>query len=145
MIQQKKGERIFVWPVQKSSPGSLGPYDCMKRPRHQKLARPSLMAQPVETILNVLFIFFLGFWNNNEEQWRRQPATHANLDTPSLVFNWRSTHHSVLMQLCSVFVLKREGWQIKRVLESYGVAYWTQAEDPGLSRGLSCEVIQTED
>lgn len=34
---------------------------------------------------------------------------------------------------------------MKRVLASYGVAYWALVGDPGLSRGPSCEVIQTED
>lgn len=33
---------------------------------------------------------------------------------------------------------------MKRVLASYGVAYWTLVGDPGLSRGPSCEVIQAE-
>ena len=33
---------------------------------------------------------------------------------------------------------------MKRVLASYGVAYWTLAGDLGLSRSRSCEVIHTE-
>lgn len=33
---------------------------------------------------------------------------------------------------------------MKRVLASYVVAYWTMVGDLGLSRGPSCEVIQTE-
>ena len=33
---------------------------------------------------------------------------------------------------------------MKRVLASYGVAYWTLVRDLGLSRGPSCEVNQTE-
>lgn len=33
---------------------------------------------------------------------------------------------------------------MKRVLASYGVAYWTLVGDLGLSRGPSREVIQTE-
>lgn len=73
-----------------------------------------------------------------------RPQTHANLDTPSAVFNRRSAPYSDLLQLCRVRILREQGGQMKRVLASYGVAYWTPVGDPGLNRGPSCEVIQTE-
>ena len=97
---------LQVWPLHQSS---HDPHWCFS------LWKPSCM-------------FYLKFWNNTEKQRRRQAATHATLDTPSAVFNWRSAPQFKLLQLCRACILK--GRQMKRVLSSYSVTYWTMVRDP---------------
>lgn len=100
-----------------------------ERPLHQSSHDPLWwLGQWKPSCMCVCVCVFFRFWNNNGEQWRRQATAHANLDTPSAVFNYSSTSYSELFQLCDVCIQKEQEGQIKRVLASYVVAWRSQSK-----------------
>lgn len=127
----------------KASPGSLGPHDCRKdlyTEAHMTLSDGSASENHPECV----FFKNLGFEITTENNRGARPQATLIWTHLVAVFNWCSALCSDFLQLCGVRLLKERGEQMKRVLASYGVAYWTLVRDPGPNRGPSCEVIQAE-